>query len=113
MAKLKNPQIKAVVIISLGRVEISADKYNCFACDNRAYPLTDGKLANEYGAAQIKFDGKTVTRFLCEGCFNSKDIPDAIARKILDAPDMSFSDGGTATLEQVTALSEKSGAIEH
>ena len=70
-----------------------------------------------YGIAEIQDDGQVGQVILCEACFNSSNVTDAIARKVLGAPDMKISEGGEATQEQVreiaAALSEGQDATAH
>jgi len=86
----------------------------CFVCGKPATawlvpeagagPIPEGSMA--HGFASI--NGQIV--LLCEECFNTEKISNAIMRKYLNAPNMEISEGGT--YENIDEIREIADAIK-
>jgi hypothetical protein len=115
----------AIVNVAIGRCVVAVEsKWQCFACGKEAkdWAWPDGPALLGYGIAMIQTvqAGQVLAQAqvpLCETCFNSDDVSHVITKKVWNAPDLEFSDGGEATLEHVleigAALSERQDATEH
>src|SRR5437763_16655429 len=93
-----------VVNIRIGCCRMTEDgKIECFACGKEAAAFTwpGGPAALGYGIAEIQgnqCDCKPCAQVpLCETCFHAEDVTRVIMRKVWNAPDLEFQDGGQAS----------------
>jgi hypothetical protein len=93
----------AIVEIRVGRCRVNQElktKLECCACGSGAspWPWPDDPGAMGYSIARVEcYCGKCkgpVDFPLCEGCANSADTSDVLARKFFGAPNLQIEKGG-------------------
>jgi hypothetical protein len=88
----------------------------CYACDGPAHdwPWPGGLAQLGYGCAVLN---ETELVPICEACFGSRHVSDAIARRFYGMPDLKITEGGEASPEAVReiadALKAKEGGHVH
>jgi hypothetical protein len=117
--KTKNPSKQAasrrdalpVLVIRIGRCLMDGEsKLECFACSKEAedWPWPDGPALKGYGLAEIQINQQGNQQVpICESCFNSGDVSDTVARKVLQAPDLEFTNGGeVGSIDEVHKIAD-------
>jgi hypothetical protein len=96
----------SVTFIDCGRLLEADPNYGepviCCAC---------GAPHNASGIAQIRHNHNTTFVPLCEPCLEANPT-DQIMRRYWNSPDLTISDGGEATTEQVLAMAEAQRATK-
>ena len=120
-AKARKVPLGHIINARIGRCLMAGEaRLKYYACGKEAkeWPWHGSHALMGYGIAEIEESGQAVIRVpLCETCFNTEDIEQHLVRRVLQAPDMEFKDGGEASVEHIleisAALSEKEDATQH
>ena len=106
--KAKKYRVGDVVLIAYGLLDGRDPNYglpvNCYVCAAPHKAL---------GVARIDRDQSITDVLICDDCLQADGGRNAVARKFMNAPDLTINEGGAVTTEQLKALASRQDATRH